>query len=325
LLEYADDIPLQELEDKRPVFPDYLSRSSGLSVKSQAGCLEFARELFTWAKMSEGGVWQKIKPVWVDSFRLRRSLANSANERTVHEFWELEDVLTLATYQPKTLLEERTRAAACFLFLSGMRITAFMSLPVACVDIQAGKIEQKPSKGVVTKNRKAAVTFLLPIPDLLKVVIAWDKKIRESGCSLWCPPFSPNGYQLLSQDTGYASRRSGVYRDLRALCEAAKVEYHSPHKFRHGHGVYGVRHAKTVEEFKSLSQNMMHGSIQITDEVYGALPEENIKRVIETFQEYRSNPSAAAIPPVSGENFPPELLQLARLLLAQMGEINKNG
>ena len=61
----------------------------------------------------------------------------------------------------------------------------------------------------------------------------------------------------------------------------------------------------------------MHGSIQITDTTYGDLPEENIQKVLNTFQNTRQNPPAAL---AQSENLPPELIQLARLLLDQYNQ-----
>ncbi len=64
----------------------------------------------------------------------------------------------------------------------------------------------------------------------------------------------------------------------------AGVEAKSPHKIRHGHGVYGLKHAKTMEEYKALSQNMMHESVATTDKTYGVLIRDDVKNIIATFK-----------------------------------------
>lgn len=286
------------------------------------------RHFYEWAKMAHGGEWRRVSLPWVNSLRLKRSIANASKEKKGHQFWELADVLKIANYFPKTLHEERIRAAICFLYLSGMRVTAFCSLPAACVDIEQGRVDQKPSKGVITKNRKAAATFLLPIPELLEVVTAWDRKINQAGAPLWFPALEVgiNGGWVLSpyKTESPAGRRTTLYTALGTMCENVGVPKLSPHKLRHGHGVYGVRNAKTVEDFKALSQNMMHANMGITDGLYGVLPEENVKRVLATFrqeaaQASHSTPNTGSLP----ADLPPELLQLARILLAQMGELTK--
>ncbi len=49
------------------------------------------------------------------------------------------------------------------------------------------------------------------------------------------------------------------------------ISYHSPHKFRHGHAVYGIEQSVDVADLKAVSQNLMHANLSITDGVYGML------------------------------------------------------
>ncbi len=79
--------------------------------------------------------------------------------------------MKIAALQVDRLALQRDKAAIVFLFLSGMRIGAFCTLPINCVNIAARRIEQFPSRGVRTKNRKVATTTLLPIPALLSIVV----------------------------------------------------------------------------------------------------------------------------------------------------------
>ena len=64
------------------------------------------------------------------------------------------------------------------------------------------------------------------------------------------------------------------------MCKQAKIEYRSPHKIRNGHGVYAVKQAEDIEEFKAYSQNMMHRSMEITDRLYGRLGGDDVKAVV---------------------------------------------
>lgn len=49
----------------------------------------------------------------------------------------------------------------------------------------------------------------------------------------------------------------------------------SPHKFRHGHALYGLLHARDMADVKALSQNLMHANIGITDSIYAVLSSED--------------------------------------------------
>ena len=83
---------------------------------------------------------------------------------------------------PATLLwEKRIKAAAIFMFLSGIRVGAFVSLPLSAVDLQTRTVKQWPSLGVRTKFRKRATTYLLEIPGLNEVVEEWDELVRREG------------------------------------------------------------------------------------------------------------------------------------------------
>jgi len=42
----------------------------------------------------------------------------------------------------------------------------------------------------------------------------------------------------------------------------------SPHKFRNGHAVYGLKAARDVSDLKAVSMNLMHSTIGITDQIY---------------------------------------------------------
>lgn len=61
------------------------------------------------------------------------------------------------------------------------------------------------------------------------------------------------------------------------------LEYHSPHKFRHGHIHYGLGQSKSQADFKAVSLNVMHESIQITDQVYSNIPESERQSRIQSF------------------------------------------
>ena len=60
-----------------------------------------------------------------------------------------------------------------------------------------------------------------------------------------------------------------------------ELHYHSPHKFRHGHAVYGLKNAKDIGDLKAVSQNLMHSNLNITDGIYGMLSEDDIQQRID--------------------------------------------
>ena len=67
-----------------------------------------------------------------------------------------------------------------------------------------------------------------------------------------------------------------LHGNLGAFCEAPGVAYLSPHKFRHGHVMHALTHARTPADWKAISQNVMHSGLGTTDEIYGTLKDDDI-------------------------------------------------
>jgi hypothetical protein len=59
------------------------------------------------------------------------------------------------------------------------------------------------------------------------------------------------------------------------------MQYHSAHKFRHGHAVYALKQSKDIADLKAVSLNLMHSYLSITDGVYGILSTADVgKRIL---------------------------------------------
>lgn len=296
VLYWADSVPFADVHKIRPTLPDYLltvrrdGKAEKLSPAHMAKVLTWARALFEWLRVSHPSSYRALSPAWIESLKLRRS-ASIQSRLPVRQFWTLEDARRVIAYQPDTLRKQRDRAALCFIFLSGIRGGAFVTLPVRSVDLEHRRVYQLPEWGVQTKNSKAAVTYLLPIPDLLDVVKEWDTFVKSRAKSesvAWYASMDNLGTNIVQNDVvqnvSVAGRRAAMYQGMRELCEIVGIEWKSPHKIRHGHGVYGVKHAKTMAEYRALSQNMMHESTNTTDKYTGFLNDE-VGDIISTFKD----------------------------------------
>ena len=164
-----------------------------------------------------------------------------------------------------------------------MRAGAFGTLPIAAVDLHQREVKQWTSLGVETKNDKSATTYLLDIPDLLAVVEKWDVFIRAQlpPTAMWyTPTISRWGIQTLSADRPGANRNLAISKRLHRLFDRAGLPYKSPHKFRHGHAVFGLQHAKTMADYQAVSTNLMHEDIRVTDSIYARLASDEVKQRI---------------------------------------------
>jgi integrase len=299
LLQWAGGKSFKDASKIMPPFPEYLLTARNkrreddlpedkpLTPKYMGKVLSHARAFFEWARLYERG-YTGVTEAWVKTLQVRRS-AGTQSRLQERSYWRLEDIRKILALTPENLREERDIAAIAFLFVSGMRIGAFVTLPAACVDVARRRVMQLPEMGVQTKNHKAAVTFLLPIRDLQAVVEKWDERIHSlEGEYNWYPALNTDGWAGTKLKPGllkgrYTGRAEAFDEGLKLLCGRAEVPYKSPHKIRHGHGVYGVKNARDMGQLKAISQNMMHANVGITDGIYGKLAEDELGEILSNF------------------------------------------
>ena len=276
LLEWADSVSFVQVSKIRPSYPQYLL-SLSLSPIYTTHIIRSAYRFFRWLVKHRSG-FSSISTSWLDTLKVRGMVI----EHVDHEIVTLDEIRAIASAPVKTIRERRIRASAVFWWLSGIRVGAFVTLPLSAVDLDTLTIKQFPRLGVRTKFQKHATTFLLDIPDLLDVVREWDREVRSAGSRFWFASVSP--------ETGLIDRGVsvvGVHRgaragqDLRVWLARVGLPYHSPHKFRHGHAVYALKQAKDIPALKAISQNLMHANLSITDGVYGILSDMDVKAQIQ--------------------------------------------
>jgi site-specific recombinase XerD len=287
LLYWAGETAFSEVVALRPTFPQFLLEkegrhsNEGLSRSTLRKSCQLARRFFHWAKLEFPREFKAISASWIASLRPPR-LPEAQRE---HVFVTLEEVrhLTQLPAQADDLAQLRDRAMTAFLFLSGMRAGAFGSLPISAVDLAERQIKQWPSLGVHTKNGLSRTTYLLHIPELLEVVTQWDTRIRSQlpETAMWYTPITMCwGQQILSPEPAGAHRNGAVSGRLQGLYQQAGLPYKSAHKFRHGHAVFALQHARTMADYKAISQNLMHSDVRITDGIYAPLLGDEVRERI---------------------------------------------
>lgn len=284
LLEWAQGVSFHQASTVRPTFPEYMltSRLDGVEGRLSAGyikkTLATARYFFTWLSDNETG-YKHIKQAFIKTLKVKRISDTPKNK----DYVTLQEILAIASCPAHSVKARRARAGMVFLYLSGMRIGAFVSLPIQAVNISNRSVFQFPSMGVRTKNSKTAKTFLLDIPELLAVVQDWDDEVRailpDNG--FWFAPLS-NATGLI--DAGAVEvgehRHSIARKNFKTWLDQEKLTYHSPHKFRHGHIHYGLERSENIADFKAVSMNAMHANMEITDTFYSVLQDDEVKNRI---------------------------------------------
>lgn len=281
LLEWAQETSFRKAGEIRPTFPEYMlsNRLDGdekqLSAVYIKKTLATARLFFTWLAENEAG-YKHIKQAWIKKIKVKRL---SSIPRT-SEYVTLDEIRAIAARPCRSARARRARAGLVFLFLSGMRIGAFVSLPIQAVDVANRIVYQYPTLGVRTKGGKHGVTFLLNIPELLQVVQDWDDEIRAvlPTNGFWFSHLSPiTGEIDPSVSEAGLHRLNLARRDFQKWLHQEGLPYHSPHKFRHGHIHYGLAHATTAADMKAVSLNVMHSDMKTTDQFYSVLRNDDVK------------------------------------------------
>ena len=284
VLEWADETGFEKAPMIRTTFPAYL-KTARKDGKEQPYSREYARKVvgcakrfFEWLTVHQVGFRSRLSQVWIDSLKPPRITPVPSK----HESVTIEEIRKIANAPTITKREERIKAAAVFWFLSGIRIGAFVTLPIKAIDIENLEIKQWPSLGVKTKFNKHQTTYMLNIPDLLDVVLKWDQQVRDvlKPDGLWFAPLSPLTCKIDQYNYNIGKYRDDRARkDLKEWMERIRYEYHSPHKFRRGYAIYSTALSRNSKDMKAISQNMMHSSIATTER-YIDLPEKELKEKI---------------------------------------------
>lgn len=277
LLDWAGERSFQEAEKIRPTFPEYVEtkkkrNGDPISREYMRKVVSMGRRFLGWLTMHKIGFRTKISSGWLDTLKLSR--LPQTKSMYEHEHVTLDEIKAMAFARVYSMRDQRIKASAAFWYLSGIRISAFVSLPIHAVDLNNMSVKQWPKLGVRTKNGKHATTYLLNIPEVLEVVREWDSLIRDQlpGTSFWFAPFSPDTgtFDTTIQEVGNF-RDARARQDLKEWLSRVGLPYHSPHKFRHGNAVYSLDQSHDVADLKAVSQNLMHSNLSTTDGVYGAL------------------------------------------------------
>lgn len=273
LLEWADSTPFSKAPSIRPTFPKYLGERLEMST-AKVVCSS-ARKFFKLARMSSKRFSQQVSELWITTLVPARG---PSNHPEYHEY-TLDEIIQIAELPCKSLILKRDQAAAAFLFISAMRISAFVSLPISNVDMQDMSVKQFPSDGVMTKLKKSAVTYMLRIPRLLAVVMRWDDLVRsELDLSMpWYATVVPSGLEFDKQAKFRDGRRDIFVHGLKVLCKLAGIEYRSPHKIRHGFAVYCLKNSRDMADVEAISKTLMHNSLNTTVTTYATLGTNDVR------------------------------------------------
>lgn len=266
---------------KRHLLTNGGKRAAELSNRSTVqGKLRRLQLFFRWLA-EQPGFRTKVSGSDAAFFNLSNRDAQIARDRPLKTSATLEQVQHAIRSMPaSTDVERRDRALVACILLTGVRVSAAISLKLKHVRYDRQGIEQD-AREVRTKFSKSYPTYFFPVGDDIRdIFLEWVDYLRNE--LLWNgdDPLFPTTQQEVGnachfRTTGLTRRHwttadpvRGAYRKAFA---AAGLPYYSPHSIRRTLALLGQRICHTPEALKAWSQNLGHEDVLTTFKSYGAV------------------------------------------------------
>ena len=254
------------------------TKTGKLSLATQYNYLRRFKRFLTW--ISEQREYRKISKTDIEYLRLSKKdarIATAGTTRAMPTFEEVKKIIT--SIQIKSDIDMRDRAILSLALITGMRISAIVTLKMKSFDRKNKLIDQNPGDGVLTKGSKRILTTFFPIgwDDPEHHFLEWYDCLLKKGARPDHPIFpstlkgfsnESSGNKTLVSDKGWSD--SGSARKIfENRCKSAGVSYYNPHSFRHLIVSHLSKTRLTEEEKKAISINLGHEDIGTTFGSYG--------------------------------------------------------
>jgi integrase len=245
------------------------------SVTTYHTYLRYLRKFFTWLSW-QPGYKSRITPDLVSYLKISEKDERIATQYIPRKYPPLKYVVKLVdAISINTEIDLRDRALISFTLLSGMRDQAIVTLPLGCFDEDNLIINQNPKQGVQTKFSKYIPSILFKFDDkLVSHVIEWVKHLKAKGFGSHDPLFPRSKMEHEEDNLSFEPARdveaifwkgTGMIRQIfKNRSKDAGLPYYPPHTFRHLAIDLALRHCKTGDQIKAISQNFGHDHIATT-------------------------------------------------------------
>lgn len=259
-------------------------------AKSTARAIMATMRAFTLWLSQQEGFRRRIKASDANYFRLSlrdEAEARAAPERPAPSYNQAKKAL--ADMPCATPRQMRDRAIFALLCLTGVRVSALVSLKVKHVDLDEKSVTQNPRE-VATKFGKRIDTFFAQgFADAELAVAAWIKYLDE--VALYSPddplfPATAISVQALKGFTANGFTRSHwqTTEPVRNIVNEAfgrvGLPGYGPHAFRHMLARHAANNSESVAELVAAAQNLGHTDVLTTLRNYGQISRKDQRRLI---------------------------------------------
>ncbi len=286
-------IKIEHFNNFRKYLDELTYRSKLISNNTKINIISQLRLFFEDLKEQPGFrriITKDFLDCWQLSPREKQVLKNSMGKK-IKVFPRKNEITSIIFNIPTNrIIFRRARALIAFIFLTGARISAAVSMLLGLFNPAERLVTQDPKKGVKTKNGKFILTT---IPDfdanLYKILLDWTEELKVSGFG----PNDPLFPKAVSEKTeGFLEftiskelkkeklSSSTAERIVKEWCSQAGYPQFHAHLFRDSHIYYGLKLARTAKEMKAISINVGHENIETTMREYADLAPEEVHKTI---------------------------------------------
>ncbi len=251
-----------------------------ISLTTQYNYLRRVKKFFRWL-CEQPNYRNRILKNDVEFLKLSKKEARIATAGTTRQMPTFEEVKEIIeNIIVRTEIDRRDRAIISFALITGIRISAIISLKMKCFDREKKLIDQNPGDGVKTKNSKHILTTFFPVgwdaPE--RYFLEWFDYLQAKGFQGDDPifPATMSGFsdgkneyskEFVSKDFWVGS--DGARKIFKKRCESADLPYFNPHSFRHLIVNIMSKTRLTEEEKRAISLNLGHANVGTTFGSYG--------------------------------------------------------
>lgn len=251
-----------------------------LSASTISGMLRDLKAFFKWLA-DQPGYKSKISHSDADYFTPDRKSEQARRGTLWKPHPSPEQARHVVSKMPAdTVVERRNRALVAFLFLTGSREGAAISLRLGHVDL-ANRCVAFDGLSVHTKFGKVFTTAFFPIGGVMETVLGdWIDELRQDHLFSDADPLFPKtsvgvGPSRRFEAQGIAwepwASASSAAKIFKAAFEGAGLPPYPPHRVRDTITELARDHCRTPEDFKAWSQNIGHEDVMTTFRSYGAV------------------------------------------------------
>lgn len=258
-----------------------------LSASTVVHSLGTLKAFFSWlSKQPSFGKMPRDLPDYFTPPKRLVKIANAATEKYVPSVDEIRTLIAAAPIN--TIQQRRDRAMIAFLYLTGVRDGALITLRIKHVNISRKMVFQD-AKEVATKASKTMRTAWFPVgEDIETIVVDWLAELRNLGARdddpIFPRAFKKHWGELKEVRFDFLASATPVRHMMKAAAEAAGTRYFRPHAIRSTIARMIERWGATAEERKALSQNLGHEDYRTTLVYYGALDEDHQHALVESIR-----------------------------------------